>query len=99
MGDLYATSPSNSDVSIFSASSCNTDDLYITTHDKKQNKKKKKNRNKDKYNQYIREETNIFEVFNKNDYYDYSNNNKNNYNNSNTELLPRNEIQKNLLIY
>ena len=98
MDDLYATSPSNSDVSIFSASSCNTDDLYITTHDKKQNKKKKKNKNKDKYNQYIREETNIFEVFNKNDYYNYrNNNNNNNYNNYNTELLPRNEIQKNFI--
>jgi len=90
MDDLYSTSPSNSDVSIFSTSSCNNDELYITTHDKKQNKKKKKNRNKDKYNQYIREETNIFNIFDKNDYYD--NSNKNNYNN--TELLPRNEIQK-----
>ena len=90
MDDLYSTSPSNSDVSIFSTSSCNNDELYITTNDKKQNKKKKKNRNKDKYNQYIREETNIFNIFDKNDYYD--NSNKNNYNN--TELLPRNEIQK-----
>ena len=95
MDDLYATSPSNSDVSVFSHSSCNTEDLYVTNNSKKYGKKKKKNRNKEKFNQYIREESNIFEIFNHDNFFDYSNKQKNtnSYNNCN-ELIPRNEVQK-----
>ena len=80
--DLYATSPTNSDISLYSntttSSNMNDDaDLYISKP-KKSGKKKNKNRNKQKFQQYIREESNIFEIFNHNDdmYQDFSNQKK-----------------------
>ena len=54
MDDLYSSSP-NSDISIHS----------INSNNSLSKKKKNKRRNKNNYQDFIREETNIFEIFNK----------------------------------
>ena len=59
MDDLYSSSP-HSDISIYSNDS-------ISSHSKK---KKKKKKNKHNYQDFIREETNIFEAFNNTNQYD-----------------------------
>ena len=59
MDDLYSSSP-QSDISIYSNDS-------ISSHSKK---KKKKKKNKHNYQDFIREETNIFEGFNNTNQYD-----------------------------
>tara|TARA_Y100000591_G_C21819377_1_gene692713 strand:+ start:459 stop:1376 length:918 start_codon:yes stop_codon:yes gene_type:complete len=106
MDDLYATSP-NSDVSIFSSNSNSTmdsnepninDDLYIAKKKTKKNKKNK-NRNRNRHNQFIREESNIFEIFNQHqydyEYNDFTNNNlKKNYTYNSEQLVAKNEIQE-----
>lgn len=59
MDDLYSSSP-HSDISIYSNDS-------LSSHSKK---KKKKKKNKHNYQDFIREETNIFEAFNNTNQYD-----------------------------
>ena len=101
--DLYATSPTNSDISLYSnstaSSNINDDDLYISKP-KKTGKKKNKNRNRNKYQQYIREESNIFEIFNQKDilYEDFSNSKKV-YTTSSDEIKFKNEIQEEYMGY
>ena len=100
--DLYATSPANSDISLYSnsttSSNMNDDDLYISKP-KKSGKKKNKNRNKQKFQQFIREESNIFEIFNQNDdmYQDFSN--KKTYTTSTKEIQFKNEVQEQYMSY
>lgn len=101
--DLYATSPANSDISLYSnsttSSNMNDDDLYISKP-KKSGKKKNKNRNKQKFQQFIREESNIFEIFNQNDdmYQDFSNKKKT-YTTSTNEIQFKNEVQEQYMSY
>jgi phosphate starvation-inducible PhoH-like protein len=102
--DLYATSPSNSDISQYSNSTTssimNDDvDLYISKP-KKSGKKKNKNRNKQKFQQFIREESNIFEIFNHNDdmYQDFSNQKKT-YTTSSNEIEFKNKVQEEYMSY
>ena len=101
--DLYATSPANSDISLYSNSTTSSnmnddDDLYISKP-KKSGKKKNKNRNKQKFQQFIREESNIFEIFNQNDdmYQDFSN--KKTYTTSTNEIQFKNEVQEQYMSY
>ena len=102
--DLYATSPTNSDISLYSnsttSSNMNDDvDLYISKP-KKSGKKKNKNRNKQKFQQFIREESNIFEIFNHNDdmYQDFSNQKKT-YTTSSNEIEFKNKVQEEYMSY
>lgn len=102
--DLYATSPSNSDISLYSnsttSSNMNDDtDLYISKS-KKSGKKKNKNRNKQKFQQFIREESNIFEIFNHNDdmYQDFSNQKKT-YTTPSNEIEFKNKMQEEYMSY
>ena len=91
--DLYATSPTNSDISICSnstTSSMNDDELYITKP--KKSGKKKKNR-RQKFQQYIREETNIFEILNQ-DTDMYNDFNPKNHHSDNNEIELKNEMQE-----
>ena len=92
MDYLYQTSP-NSDVSIFSYNSNST--IFL----KKRQKKNKKNKNRNRNNQLIREESNIFEIFNQHEYdykyNDFTNNNlKNDYTYNSEQLVAKNEIQE-----
>jgi phosphate starvation-inducible protein PhoH and related proteins len=83
MDDLYSSSP-NSDISIYS----NDSDFSNS----KKKKKKNKNKNKHNYQDFIREETNIFEAFN----------NTNQYNREYdkiSELELKNVMQKEYLDY
>lgn len=93
--DLYATSPS-SGVSILSTSSnssSNSNDKHYNT-----SRKKKKKKNRDRYNQFIREETNTFEIFNNKDY--IYNDISNNYRTTESyELIARNKIQEEYVSY
>tara|TARA_Y100001970_G_scaffold170513_1_gene208414 strand:+ start:3763 stop:4599 length:837 start_codon:yes stop_codon:yes gene_type:complete len=58
MDNIYSSSP-NSDISIHSTDSYNS----------QSRKKKNKRKNKNNYQDFIREETNIFEIFNKSTYF------------------------------
>ena len=96
--DLYSTSP-NSDVSLYSScsntSKSTTDSHLYNSYKSSKKKNKKKNRNRNKYKQHIREESNIFEIFNHKEtdlFDDFSNSNKNTYDEDKLEL--RNEIQE-----
>ena len=98
--DLYATSPTNSDISINSNSTAssimNDDELYL--HKPKKVGKKKKNR-RQKFQQFIREETNIFEILNQDTdmYNDFSN--PKNHHNDNNQLELKNEMQEIYMSY
>ena len=96
--DLYATSPTNSDISLCSnstTSSMNDDELYITKP--KKSGKKKKNR-RQKFQQYIREETNIFEILNQ-DTDMYNDFNPKNHHSDNNEIELKNEMQEMYMSY
>lgn len=102
--DLYATSPTNSDISLYSNSTNNYNmnddvDIYISKP-KKSGKKKTKNRNKQKFQQFIREENNIFEIFNHSDdmYQDFSNQKKN-YTTPSNEIEFKNKVQEEYMSY
>ena len=104
--DLYASSP-GTDVSINSSNSSKTNvelDLsdYASSPTNRTLKKKQKKRRKNKYmyDQFIREETNIFEIFNRENLTDeFEKMNLNDYENINYEIKPKNDKQEELLNY
>jgi phosphate starvation-inducible protein PhoH and related proteins len=90
MDDLYSSSTS-SDISINSTHS-NNSSYDRTKKNNKKNHKKNKKKKKQNYQDFIRAETNIFEIFN----------NKNNYNQQYdkiSDLELKNDIQKKYLSY
>ena len=86
MDNLYSSSP-NSDISL---SSNNSSINYIPS----KKKQKKKNRNKQNYDQFIREERNIFEYFNTNEDNFYLE--EDSYK---LHLNPRNKLQEEFMNY
>lgn len=103
--DLYASSPNtdiSTDLSLSSSYKSNIE-LDLSEYSKspnKNDKKKKKRRSKNKYmfEQFIREETNSFEIFNREDYFidEFT---KMNIDENNFEVTPKNEKQEELLSY
>lgn len=100
--DLYASSPNtdiSTDLSLSSSYKSNIE-LDLSEYSKSPNKKKKKRRSKNKYmfDQFIREETNSFEIFNREDYFidEFT---KMNIDENNFEVTPKNEKQEELLSY
>lgn len=100
--DLYASSPNtdiSTDLSLSSSYKSNIE-LDLSEYSKSPNKKKKKRRSKNKYmfDQFIREETNSFEIFNREDCFidEFT---KMNIDENNFEVTPKNEKQEELLSY
>ena len=103
--DLYASSPNtdiSTDLSLSSSYKSNIE-LDLSEYSKspnKNDKKKKKRRSKNKYmfEQFIREETNSFEIFNREDCFidEFT---KMNIDENNFEVTPKNEKQEELLNY
>jgi phosphate starvation-inducible PhoH-like protein len=100
--DLYASSPNtdiSTDLSLSSSYKSNIE-LDLSEYSKSPNKKKKKRRSKNKYmfEQFIREETNSFEIFNREDCFidEFT---KMNIDENNFEVTPKNEKQEELLSY
>ena len=82
MDDLYSSSP-RSDISITSIESNSS----VSSR-----KNKRKNKKKHSYQDFIREETNLFEVFNKETYYVQPHNYE-----SVSNVVHKNEVQKKYL--
>lgn len=90
MDDIYSSSP-QSDISLTSNES-NTSLYGSKIYGSK--KKNKKNKKKHNYQDFIREETNLFEIFNKNSYYKQPIQ----YNSIN-DVVHKNEVQERYLNY